>query len=276
MINVTQTAYTKKVLQRFNMENCKVVGTPILKDSTAGLREDISKEKFPYRQAVGALAYLMVGTRPDIAYSVGVVSRHLENPTREDVVKVKRILRYLQGTMDWGIQYKRGCKESLRCYSDADHGGDMESDRSTTGTICLYAGSAVSWRSHRQASVAISSTEAEIVAASETAREIIWLERLIKSIDVSTSVPVLYVDNESAIKLAHNPSYELHQRTKHIRIRHFFVRETVTEGILCVEKISSELQLADMLTKPLYKPRLVLLCSGVGMSTEKLSKERRC
>ncbi|CAB3229654.1 unnamed protein product [Arctia plantaginis] len=131
--------------------------------------------------------------------------------------------------------------------------------------VCMYAGGIIAWKSHRQASVAISSTEAEVVAVSETAREIMWLKVLMASIQHTDDITVLYVDNESAIKLARNPPYEFHSRTKHIRIRHFFIREAVTDGVLKVEKVSLEMQLAHMMTKPLFRPRLTMLCGKIGM-----------
>ncbi|KAG5861007.1 hypothetical protein JTB14_015716 [Gonioctena quinquepunctata] len=126
---------------------------------------------------------------------------------------------------DLGIIYKPGAQEELKTFSDADHGGDDTTGRSTTGVLSMYADGAISWYSQRQTSVAISTTEAEIVAASEAAREIVWLKRLFDEIIVLRAVPTLMVDNEAAIKLAENPEY--HRRTKHIHIRHFFVRELV-------------------------------------------------
>ncbi|CAB3251601.1 unnamed protein product [Arctia plantaginis] len=166
-IELNQTAYTKKILERFGMDECKPVGTPIIKDTITETEEIKRISNFPYRQAVGALAYLMVGTRPDIAYAVGVASRKLDNPSNQDVTKVKRIL------------------------SDSDHGGDLETGRSTSGMVCMYAGGIIAWKSHRQAPVAISSTEAEVVAASETVREIMWLKVLMASIQHTDDIPVL-------------------------------------------------------------------------------------
>lgn len=212
----------------------------------------------------------MVGTRPDIAYAVSVVSRKLENPTGMDCIKFKRILRYLQYAPDTGILYKKDYKKGiLECYSDADHGGCTITGRSTTGVLCMYAGGAVSWMSQRQSSVAISTTEAEVVAASEGARECIWLIRLMNDLVGLKETPVLQVDNEAAIRLAENP--EFHKRTKHIRIRHFFVRELVKNGSIKIRKVSSDHQLADILTKPVPRPRLYKIISSVG-----LHNERRC
>lgn len=270
-IRIHQTSYVKKILKRFGMENCKPVSTPMVKDPVPQETEKVDDYFLKnYRQVVGALAYLMVCTRPDIAYPVSVVSRSLENPTHTDCVRLKRMLRYLQYTPDMGILYKKDYRKGiLECYSDADHGGDLTTGRSTTGVVCIYAGGAVSWLSQRQPSVAISTTEAEIVAASEAAKEGIWLARLMQGMTKLAASPVLYVDNEAAVRLAENP--EFHRRTKHIRIRHFFVRELVTTGDLKVNRISTEKQLADLFTKPLARPRLISLQVQLGLHIE-----RRC
>jgi len=267
-IKICQEGYTKRILERFGMAECRPSSTPVIKEP--GKVDDSMKSEysdncqlFSYRSAVGALLYLSTGSRPDIAYAVGQASRNLEKPSHEDFVAVKRIFRYLQGTVNHGLVYRPGVNPGvLENYSDADHGGDLQTGRSTTGVICLHAGAAVSWLSQKQPSVAISTTEAEIVAASEAAREIVWLRRLMEPMMTMHNVPVLYVDNEAAVKLAHNP--EFHRRTKHIRIRHFYIRERVSEGELEVKRVSTELQLADMMTKPLHKPRLNVLCINIG------------
>lgn len=196
------------------------------------------------------------------------MSRTLDHPTPEDVAKVKRILRYIKGTIDYGITYKPSTAlQSLQCYSDADHGGDSSTGRSTSGMICVYSSGAIAWQSKRQTTVALSSTEAEVIAASEAAREIIWLARIIGFMqNDSIQIPRLFIDSESALRLAHDPPYETHQRTKHIKLRHFFVRQCVLEKNLTVEKVVSKNQLADFLTKPLFKPRLQELCKLAGTS----------
>lgn len=253
-------------MKQFGMQDCRPCATPIISSEKAAENDSAEGEeiKFPYRSAVGALMYLMTGTRPDISYAVGVASRCLENPTRSDITQVKRIFRYLRGTMDFGIVYKAQVdKNSFMCYSDADHAGDKSSGRSTTGVVCIYSGGAVSWLSQRQVSVAISTTEAEIVAASEAAREVIWLKRLLNDIVRLDDVPEICIDNEAAIRLAQNP--ECHRRTKHIQTRHFFVREMVTNGELGVKSVTTELQVADAFTKPLHGPRLQQLMSKMGL-----------
>lgn len=239
-IRICQTHYTEKVLERFGMSNCKAVATPILKDNDT--EKSVPNTIFPYREAVGALMYLMCGTRPDIAHAVGVVSRSLENPAKRDVIKVKRILRYLRGTTDYGINYENNKKAGiLECYSDADHCGDIETGRSTTSVLCLFSGAPISLISKRQSSVAISTSEAEVV-------------------------------NEAAIRLAQNP--EFHKRTKHIRMRHFFVRELLTAEEINISKVNTEHQLADILTKPLFTVRFRNICKN--MNIYKLLNKGEC
>ena len=272
-IRITQAAQARKILEKFNFIGCKPVGTPMLRSSEAGKvgkedglagRKPVSSEDFPYRQAVGALMYLMLGTRPDLAFSIGVLSRSLENPSSENVMMLKRVLRYIAGTMNFGIFYGRsGEKSILEAYSDSDYGGCLETGRSTSGVVAKFAGGAISWMSQRQSSVATSTTEAEIIAASEAAREVVWLERLFREITELSDIPTIYVDNSAAVRLSQNP--EFHRRTKHIMIRHFYVREKVTEKEVRVQQISTENQAADIFTKPLLKVRHFFLCRLLGM-----------
>jgi hypothetical protein len=209
--------------------------------------------------------YLMVGTRPDIAFAVGVVSRTLESPSPRDWSKVKRIMRYLRGTTDLGLTYLPNKQSNeLMVFSDADFGGDFTTGRSTSGVVSLYAGGALTWFSQRQRLNTTSTTHAELVAASEAARELIWLKRLFTSlIGVQSEPPTIFVDNNAAIRLAHNP--EMHQRTKHIDIKHFYVREQVLEGEVKVKRVSTQENVADMFTKAMPKPRLIELSVALGL-----------
>jgi len=208
--------------------------------------------------------FLMSGTRPDLAYSVGYLSRVLDKPMAEDVIRVKRVFRYLAGTINKGIVYKSDSSPgSLECYSDADFGGCTTTGRSTSGLVVLHAGGAISWLSQRQGIVATSTTESEIVAATEATKEIIWLQRLFGGIMELKHTPVLQVDNSATVKLAQNP--EFHRRTKHIDIKYFFVREKVIDGVMDINQISTEHQVADVMTKPLDKVRLTYMCDRMGL-----------
>ncbi|GFT19772.1 retrovirus-related Pol polyprotein from transposon TNT 1-94 [Trichonephila clavipes] len=262
-ITINQKGYARKILKCFGFEECKPVAMPMLKDCRLQ-KSETKNSDFPYRQAVGALMYLMVGTRPDLAYSVGFLSRSLENPSAEDIVKVKRVFRYIAGTVGYGITYHATeTKGVLHCYSNSDFGGCTKTSRSTSGYVMIYAGGAISWCSQRQAIVATSTTEAEVIAASEAAKEVIWLCRLIQGIVNLREIPTLQVDNRAAVKLSHNPEY--HRRTKHIQIKHFFMRKKVLEGKLNVKQVSTGKQVSDILTKPLMKSRLLTLCNQMGL-----------
>lgn len=266
-IKISQEAYAKKILERFNFGECKKVNTPMIKSDDQGknLESEKKNTNFPYRQAVGALLYLMLGTRPDLAYSVGFLSRSLENHTTEDVTRLKRVFRYIAGTIDLGIVYNKDSNHELECYSDADFGGCTTTGRSTSGVVVKYAGGAISWLSQRQTIVATSTTEAEIVAATEATKEIMWLSRLYSDVIQFKKIPVLQVDNTAAVRLSQNP--EFHRRTKHIAIKHFFVREKVMERKLDVKQVSTTEQVADIMTKPLQHIRLSLLCSKLGVKS---------
>jgi transposase InsO family protein len=270
-IKISQALQTRKILERFNMAGCRPVSTPMLRSSESGKVDRIEEAEeaddvsFPYRQAVGAIMYLMLGSRPDLAYSIGVLSRTLENPSKENVVALKRVLRYLAGSIESGIIYTRtGSEGILEGYSDSDYGGCCHTGRSTSGVVVKYAGGAISWYSQRQASVATSTTEAEVIAASEAAKEMIWLKRLFLEITtLDKSPPYIYVDNSAAVRLSQNP--EFHRRTKHISLRHFYIRERVIEKELQVQQISTERQVADIMTKPLLRQRHEYLCKLLGM-----------
>ncbi|XP_031353704.1 secreted RxLR effector protein 161-like [Photinus pyralis] len=166
------------------MSDCRQVSTPMLKGEESSTSGKVNQAiQFPYRQAVGALMYLMLGTRPDLAFSVGYISRVLENPTQEDVVQVKGVFRYIARTLNFGIVYCRRKEEAgvLEIYSDADFGGCTKTGRSISRVIVKYSGGAISWLSQRQAVVATSTTEAEIIAAKEGAKEAVWLSSSKKS-----------------------------------------------------------------------------------------------
>lgn len=181
-IVVHQIAYTNRVLNRFDMQTCYEVSTP--SDPNQVLHSFIESEpsKYPYREAVGSLMYLSLGTRPDITHAVAVASRYLEKPTTEHENAVKRILKYLKGTAKYGIIYSNSNRPELIGYSDADHASDVETRRSTSGYIFELNNGLVSWNCERQKSVSISTMEAEYIAGSEAVRELIWLKRILNEL----------------------------------------------------------------------------------------------
>lgn len=200
---------------------------------------------------------MSIATRPDISFAVGVVSRFLENPNDSHVNAVKRILKYIKSTLNFGIYFNGNCNIRLIGYSDADYAGNKETRRSTSGYVFLLGENIVSWGSERQKSVALSTTESEYIAASVAVKELIWLQHLIKElIDIGFTTE-MNMDNQSSIRLIKNP--EFHKRTKHIDVRYHFIRERYEENLFNLNYVSSDEQLADIFTKALPKSRFQLL-----------------
>jgi len=264
-IDIAQPAYALKLVEKAGLAGCRPCQTPmeprlkLSRDSTAP-KVDATK----YRSLVGSLRYL-VHTRPDLAFSVGYVSRFMEAPTEEHEAAVKRIIRYIAGTLHLGCRYGREeGATSLVGYSDSDLGGDVDSRKSTSGSLFFLGGSPVTWQSQKQSVVAISSCESEYVAAAIATCQGIWLARLLAEFGSSDAEPfALKVDNQSAIALAKNPVF--HDRSKHIELKYHFIREAVETKKLELEFVPTEFQLADMLTKPLGRVRLAELRSRIGM-----------
>ncbi|UYV67852.1 hypothetical protein LAZ67_5002251 [Cordylochernes scorpioides] len=252
-IFINQKAYIKRILEKFNMSQANKVGTPTDNSTVPGEAEIL--ENVPFREAIGSLMHLSYLTRPDITFALNKVSQKLAAPTKYDWEAVKRIFKYLVGTTEYGIMYQKGHKVGvLESFSDADFAGDPETRRSTSGVVCKLAGGVISWLSQKQRSVSLSTTEAELVAASNTAKEVIWLNRLFSEISPLKEQPIIKVDNASTIKLIKNP--EFHKRTKHIEVRHYFVREMYQEEVLWnqfIHKIESSPKDFWRKTKPIRK-----------------------
>ena len=214
-------------------------------------KEDDAKLVDPslYRSVIGSLRYL-IHTRPDITYPVGIVSRFMEKPTQTHWTAVKQILRYGRRSLSYGCCYARGGADGLLGYSDSDHAGDVSDRKSTSGQVFFFGGNPISWTSQKQKSVAISSCEAEYVAAAAATCQGLWLSRLLAEMRGEEPVKFkLMVDNKSAIALAKNPIH--HDRSKHIDVKYHFIRECVEEGQLELDHVRTLDQLADMLTKAL-------------------------
>ena len=248
-IFIHQTTYIRHVLEKFGMSECKTVKTPIETISNLKNYDSVEKSNLNYREVVGSLMYLAQVTRPDICFPVSFVSRYLDNPTAVHFTMVKRILRYLKGTADMGLLYGDGGSQKLDCYSDSDFGNDVLSRRSMSGVLLKLGNNPVIWSSRRQNVVALSTTEAEYIAASEAVKEMIWLRRMVNEIFKKTIRPVLFVDNQSSIKLIKNP--EFHRKTKHIDVKYHFVREKYDEKIFEIVYVPTDEQQADVFTKAL-------------------------
>lgn len=247
-VHLKQRLYTTKILEKFRMSDAKSLATPA--ENITSVSTDLATN-YPFREAIGSLMFLAVGTRPDISFAVGRASRSLSKPSDDDVTAVKRIFKYLRGTLDYGIFYKKTSKFTLECFSDYDYAGCPVTRRSTSGYIFNLGSGAISWCSQLQKCVVTSSTEAEYVAGSQSIKELIWLERLVSDLLIKCDSVCLHMDNQSAISLVENS--EPHKRTKHIEIKYHFIREKFREGLFKLKYVPTEDQVADIRTKPLSK-----------------------
>ena len=263
---VSQPDYVKNILVRFRMENCNPVSTPLEagKQFYKFSEGDELFDKQIYQQAIGCLTYASISTRPDISAAVGALSQYMTCPTEEHWKGIKRILRYLKGTIDYGLVFTSDGENILYGYSDADWAGDLDTRRSTSGYVFKIGGAIVSWNSKKQITVAKSTTEAEYVALSAAASETIWLRQLLKDLGFNKSgATVLYEDNNGAIELSKNAKH--HGRTKHIDIAHHFIRERVASNELSVIHCPTGDMLADVMTKGLARVQFEKLRNKLGV-----------
>jgi hypothetical protein len=206
----------------------------------------------PYASAVGSLMYAQVCTRPDIAFAVNALGRYLSDPGMGHWKAVKKVFRFLQGTKDYMLTYKKSDQLQVIGYSDSDFGGCLDDQKSTSGLIFLMAGGAVSWKSVKQTLTATSTMEAEYVACYEATRQAMWLKNLISGFLIVESISrplVIYCDNTAAVSFSHNNKKS--SRSKHFDVKLMFVREKIMEFQTRIEHIATENMLADPLTKGL-------------------------
>lgn len=258
-ITLDQTSYVDEILHTFKMNDAKPAATPLDPSIKYSYANDQEWEKvkedskmIPYRQAVGSLLYLACGSRPDLSYPSTYMSQFSERPTAEHWRGIKHILRYLKGTKFRKLRFQKTGKK-LQAYSDADWGGDIIDRKSFNGYVILLAGGPVSWSSKKQTSVALSSTEAEYISMCHAAKEILWFKNLLNEICpnlVDTPQKIL-ADNQGAIFISKN--HATSERSKHIDLKYFFLRDLVEKRTLTFEHVSSENNIADVMTKRVSK-----------------------
>lgn len=253
---VSQDAYIKKIIERFELQDAKFVTTPMIAGTSfckEGVVDGKDKQQVdvPYREAIGSLMYASMGTRPDIAHSVNLLARFCESPRQAHWNAVKRVFRYFKGTAGHGIRFARK-DEPLTCYVDADHAGDYDSRKSTTGYMLLFHGAPVIWKSTKQSIVATSSTEAEFVAATMACKEVMYARQLLKELgEKQKRATDMHIDNQSAMMLVINS--QMHARTKHIDIAYMFIRDAYKRGVIRVLYVPTADQAADVFTKALAR-----------------------
>ncbi|KAK9703101.1 Reverse transcriptase (RNA-dependent DNA polymerase) [Popillia japonica] len=301
-LQLDQSSYIEKILNKFNMNGCKPVTTPA--DPNAKLdgnkqpKEDVETEEIknvPYQEAIGSLLFLCHYFYVKQKAGKKTLDRGKKNfplfePERRHWTAVKRIFRYLRGTTNLKLEFRKDKEQFLEAYSDADwanelddrrsitgnvikfqHDADwaneLDDRRSITGNVIKFQHGAISWSSKKQKTVALSTTEAEYMGLSTTCQEVLWLRMLAQEIDATAvSQPtIVYCDNKSAIDLAETSAYR--QRTKHIDVRHHFLREKIEDGEISINHIPTDEMTADSLTKPLFKQKHETCAKNMGLVT---------
>ncbi|XP_016191654.1 uncharacterized protein LOC107632496 [Arachis ipaensis] len=245
---LSQQKYINEVLKKANMEGCSSCHTPLPSTVKLSAHGDSNFDNPQlYRSVIGSLQYLTV-TRPEISYSVHKMSQFVQAPLNTHWRMVKRILRYLSGTIRHGLRLEKANSMEVTAYSDSDWAGDPDDRKSTSG-YCVFLGSnLISWASRKQTAVARSSTEAEYRSMADLVAELIWVKNLMSELQFPPKeVPMVYCDNLSAILLAANPI--LHSKSKHFEIDLHFVRDHVNSKDIRVSHIPGTMQVADILTK---------------------------
>ncbi|GKD57809.1 retrovirus-related pol polyprotein from transposon TNT 1-94 [Tanacetum coccineum] len=264
-IFINQAKYALETLKKYGMDLSDPVDTPMV--DRLKLDEDlmgIPVDQTRFRGMVGSLMYL-TASRPDLVFAVCMCARYQAKPTKKHFEAIKRVFRYLKGTINMGLWYPKDNAMSLTAYADADHAGCQDSRRSTSGSAQFLGDRLVSWSSKKQRSTAISTTEAEYIAMSGCCAQILWMRSQLKDYGFDFNKIPLYCDNKSAIALCCNNVQ--HSRSKHIDIRHHFIREQVENRVVELYFVETNYQLADILTKALPRERFEFLLPRLGMKS---------
>ncbi|KAF7762621.1 hypothetical protein Agabi119p4_9214 [Agaricus bisporus var. burnettii] len=270
-VTLSQCAYCERILDRFHMADAKPRSTPLpagltlsTDDAPKSLEEMKDMKNIPYREALGSLMWLQVATRPDLSYAVNLLSRFASNPGRAHWNAIKHTIAYLKGTLDYGISYHRDGTLQPFGYVNADYAGDTNTRRSTEGHIFFVAGGPVSWASKRQETVALLTVEAEYMALIRATQQAIWLSKFMREVGLDQEKLInVFADNNGAI--ANTQNNKNHRRTKHIDVKHHFIKQKVMMGEVTFTYVPSAENLANILTKPLARNAVVRCCRGMGL-----------
>ena len=272
MLCLSQASYIDTILARFSMQDSKKGflpfrhGVALSKEMSPKTSKEIEDMKaVPYASAVGSLMYAMLCTRPDICFAVGMVSRYQSNPGQGHWTAVKHILKYLRRTRDYMLVYQADDLLPVG-YTDSDFQSDRDNSKSTSGYVFTLGGGAISWRSVKQKCVSDSTMEAEYVAASEAAKEAVWLRNFLMDLDVIPGLPkiiTIYCDNSGAVANSKEP--RAHKASKHIERKYHLIRDIVKRGEVVIAKIASADNLADPFTKALPAKAFDRHVEGMGI-----------
>lgn len=275
-LTISQTEYINTVVTRYGLVNSRRstftpmnTGVKLVHGGTVDDSDSRPVSAKEYQAMIGAIMYAMLGTRPDIAYAVSKLAQYCNDPRAQHMNATDQLLRYLATTSDYGITYTgtpdTNVIQTLVGYSDSDWAGDHDDRRSTTAWLFSMAGGVVSWKSRRQPTVALSTTEAEYMAGADAAREAVHWRSFLSELGFRPTAPtVIKSDNQGSIALTKNAMH--HARTKHIDVRHHWIRELVASHQVEVVYVSTEHMLADALTKPLARDRHAALIKEMAVA----------
>ena len=267
-IKMCQSSYALKVLDEFNMKECNPAKTPMeyrLRLNREGEGEEVDSTY--YRKLIGCLRYLTL-TRPDLIFPVSYLSRFMSKPYSNHLAAAKRLLRYIKGTSEYGLIYKRDEDSKLVGFCDSDYAGDQDDRMSTSGYIFLLGSKPIAWNCSKQKVVALSSCEAKYISSTSAVCQGIWISRFVHELIGQVVEKFdLYIDNKSAIEISRNPVY--HGRTKHIEVRYHFIRNCVEENKVILKHVRTDDQLADLFTKPLGITKFIEFRRKIGLAKVK-------
>ena len=261
---LNQERYATDLLENAGMLDCAPMPTPLpLQLDRVPHQDEMFSDPTYFRSLAGKLQYLTL-TRPDLQFAINLVCQRMHKPTMADFHILKRVMRYIKGTLTMGLHFKSDSDSSLQAFCDSDWAGCNETRRSTGGFCTLIGSNLISWSAKRQDSVSRSSTEAEYRCLSDTAAELSWIADLLQELGYSpTKLAAVFCDNLSAVHLTANPV--LHKKSKHFAIHYHFAREQVAKGALVVHHILAASQTADVFTKSLPKATFYFLRSKLGV-----------
>ncbi|GKA38185.1 retrovirus-related pol polyprotein from transposon TNT 1-94 [Tanacetum coccineum] len=262
-ISICQEKYVKDLLKKYDLADYALVKCPMLLPNNLGPNESgVSINETLFRGMIGSLMYVTT-SRPDIQFSTFLCARYQANPKESHLVAIKRIFRYLKGTLNLSLWYPKGSGFDLKAYSDSDYDGCNLHRKSTLGGCQILGGKLVCWSAKKQSSVAMSSAEAEYVAAAGCSAQVLWIKSQMDDYDVLYDKVPIFCDNTSVIAISNN--LVLHSRTKHIDIRYHFIKDHILKGDIKLYFVPTDLQLADIFTKPLVEPSFTRLVAELGM-----------
>jgi hypothetical protein len=273
-LKITQRKFIRQLLEEYDMVDCRPLDTPMFANATTSLpshtmpltgeERDFMRDK-DYRHLLGCLNWLVLGTRPDLAYSLARLGQAQSNPHPEHWYALTHVLRYLSKTVDMGLVYSAHASDlAPHMYTDSAFADCPDTRKSHSGFVVLLGGAAVSWSSRKQPIVTTSSTEAEYIAMGHAAKEAIWIGRVMCDLGVQFDGPLrIYADNQSSLLLA--SSEKLSSRTKHLDVQYHFVRQQIRDGLCKFVWVPTKLNTADVLTKPLGPTLFASMPPMLGM-----------